>query len=54
MRPIEAMLHLLNEAIDMEVRTMLREFIGSEEHQIGETPDKGESHIERPVRKGDP
>jgi hypothetical protein len=38
MRPLESMMHLLNEEIGMEVGTMLREFISSEEHQIAETP----------------
>jgi hypothetical protein len=44
--------HFHNEAIEMEARAMLREFIDSEEHQIGETSHTGESHIDRPVREG--
>jgi hypothetical protein len=37
MRLLEGMIHFLNEAIE--------EFIGSEEHQIGEKPDTGESQL---------
>jgi hypothetical protein len=45
------MIHVLNQAIEMEVAAMLREFIGSEEHDIGETLGTGESQIESHVRK---
>jgi hypothetical protein len=43
MRPFESMIHFLNQAIEMDVGAMLRELIGSEEHQMGETPGMGES-----------
>jgi hypothetical protein len=45
MLALEDMLHILNEAIETEVEARLREFIDSEEHQIEETLDTGESHI---------
>jgi hypothetical protein len=35
----------------MEVAAMLREFVGSKEHHIGEILDTGESQIESPMRK---
>jgi hypothetical protein len=49
---LECMIHFLNEAIQTEVGAMLQEFIGSEEHQIGETPGTRENHRERHVPKG--
>jgi hypothetical protein len=45
------MIHFLNRAIEMEVGSMLQEFIGSEGQQIGGTPDTGESQVERHLRK---
>jgi hypothetical protein len=49
--PLEGRIHFLNQAIEMEVGDMLREFIGSEEHDIRGTPDTGESQIEPTLRK---
>jgi hypothetical protein len=51
MPALEGMLHLLNEAFEKEVGAMLWEFIGSDQCQIGEKPDTGESHIELPCAK---
>jgi hypothetical protein len=44
------MVHFLNRAIEMEVGAMLQEFIGSEWHHIGGTPDTGEIQVESPLR----
>jgi hypothetical protein len=52
MPALEGMLHLLNEAIEMEIGAVLWEFISSEEHQSGETPEARENYIERPMCKG--
>jgi hypothetical protein len=46
MQALEGRLHLLDEAIEMDIRAMLWEFIGSEKYQIEEAPDTRESHIE--------
>jgi hypothetical protein len=49
MQPLESMIHFLNQATEREVAAMLREFIGSKEHHIGETLDTGESQYNRDI-----
>jgi hypothetical protein len=51
MWPLECRTHFLTQAIVMSVGATLGEFIGSEEHHIGGTPDTGESQIESPMNK---
>jgi hypothetical protein len=38
------MIHLLKEAIEMEIGTMLQEFIGPKKHQVGDSSHKGWIH----------
>jgi hypothetical protein len=45
------MIHFLNQAIEMKAAAMLREFISSEEHDIGGTPNMGQIQTEHPLLK---